>query len=80
VPGNCLVLFPSYRFLADVAAQTRPEKKRVLVQNPSDGDAQRIEILETLRCAIFGDVLLLAVAGGVFAEGVDYPGKMLQVQ
>ncbi len=32
------------------------------------------------RCAraIFGDVLLLAVAGGVFAEGVDYPGEMLR--
>ncbi len=78
VPGNCLALFPSYRFLSDVAARTRPEKKRVLVQNPTDGDAQRGEILETLRGAIFGDVLLLAVAGGVFAEGVDYPGKMLQ--
>jgi DNA excision repair protein ERCC-2 len=78
VPGNCLVLFPSYAFLADVAAHTRPQKKRVLVQNRGDGDAQREEILETLRGAVLGDVLLLAVAGGVFAEGVDYPGKMLQ--
>jgi DNA excision repair protein ERCC-2 len=31
-----------------------------------------------LRSSLFGDVLLLAVAGGVFAEGVDYPGEMLQ--
>ena len=28
--------------------------------------------------AVLGDVLLLAVAGGVFAEGVDYPGDMLR--
>ena len=27
---------------------------------------------------MFGDVMLLAVAGGVFAEGVDYPGDMLR--
>ncbi|MEM8931657.1 MAG: helicase C-terminal domain-containing protein, partial [Acidobacteriota bacterium] len=78
VPGNTLALFPSYRFLADVAGFVRPSSKRVLVQNPGDGDRQREEILDTLRSAIFGDVLLLAVAGGVFAEGVDYPGDVLK--
>lgn len=78
VPGNCLALFPSYKFLAEVSARIRPQKKRVLVQSPGDGDRQRDDILETLRSAIFGDVLLLAVAGGVFAEGVDYPGDMLK--
>ena len=78
VPGNCLALFPSYRFLSDVAVLLRSEKKRVLVQSPGDGDRQRQDILETLRGAMFGDVLLLAVAGGVFAEGVDYPGDVLK--
>lgn len=78
VPGNCLALFPSYRFLAEVASFLRSERKRVLVQNPGDGERQRQDILETLRGAMFGDVLLLAVAGGVFAEGVDYPGDVLK--
>ena len=78
VPGNCLALFPSYQFLAEVAALMQPKRKRVLLQTRADGDREREEILEMLRTAIFGDVLLLAVAGGVFAEGVDYPGKMLQ--
>ena len=78
VPGNTLALFPSYRFLGDVATLMRPKRKRVLVQNAGDGDAQREDILDTLRTAIFGDVLLLAVAGGVFAEGVDYPGDVLK--
>ncbi len=78
VPGNCLALFPSYRFLGEVASFLRSEKKRVLVQNPGDGERQRQDILDTLRGAIFGDVLLLAVAGGVFAEGVDYPGDVLK--
>lgn len=78
VPGNCLALFPSYQFLAEISGRMRPGRKRVLVQQVSDGDRQREEILNTLRTALFGDVLLLAVAGGVFAEGVDYPGDMLK--
>lgn len=78
VPGNTLALFPSYQFLGNVASLMRCQKKRVLVQNPGDGDGQREDILDTLRSAIFGDVLLLAVAGGVFAEGVDYPGDVLK--
>ncbi|MEM6455402.1 MAG: ATP-dependent DNA helicase [Acidobacteriota bacterium] len=78
VPGNCLALFPSYRFLAEVAARLDCRQKRVLTQSRSDGDAQREAILETLRSALMRDILLLAVAGGVFAEGVDYPGDMLQ--
>ena len=78
VPGNCLALFPSYGFLAEVSGRLRTHRKRVAIQNPGDGDRQREEMLDLLRTAIFGDVLLLAVAGGVFAEGVDYPGDVLK--
>jgi DNA excision repair protein ERCC-2 len=78
VPGNCLALFPSYRFLAEVAARLPAPGKRVLVQERAAGDREREEILAALRSALFGDVLLLAVAGGVFAEGVDYPGDALK--
>jgi DNA excision repair protein ERCC-2 len=78
VPGNCLALFPSYQFLAEVAGRMRLRSKRVLVQRQADGDREREAILTTLRGAIFGDVLLAAVAGGVFAEGVDYPGEVLK--
>ncbi len=78
IPGNCLALFPSYDFLAEVAQRTQLQGKRLLLQRRADGDREREEILETLRQALFGDVLLYAVAGGVFAEGVDYPGEMLK--
>ena len=78
VPGNCLALFPSYDFLSEVAGRMRLRTKRVLVQRQADGDREREAILDTLRLAMLGDVLLLAVAGGVFAEGVDYPGDMLR--
>jgi Rad3-related DNA helicase len=52
--------------------------KRVLVQEAASGDRQRESVLDALRRSLFGDVLLLAVAGGVFAEGVDYPGESLK--
>lgn len=78
VPGNCLVLFPSYDFLRQVASHLAVSSKRILIQSRSDGDREREEILDALRSALLGDVLLLAVAGGVFAEGVDYPGEVLK--
>jgi DNA excision repair protein ERCC-2 len=78
VPGNCLALFPSYGFLAEVAGRMRLRSKRFLIQRQADGDRERERILETLRAAVLGDVLLAAVAGGVFAEGVDYPGEVLK--
>ncbi len=78
VPGNCLALFPSYKFLDEVARQLDVKRKRILIQRPSGSDQEREEILQILRSALMGDVLLMAVAGGVFAEGVDYPGDMLK--
>ncbi|HEX2164520.1 MAG TPA: helicase C-terminal domain-containing protein [Thermoanaerobaculia bacterium] len=78
VPGNCLALFPSYGFLAQVAAEMPEVGKRLLVQHSGAGDGERDLILDALRRSLFGDVLLLAVAGGVFAEGVDYPGDALR--
>jgi DNA excision repair protein ERCC-2 len=78
VPGNCLALFPSYAYLAEIAELIRSTSKRILVQRRTDSDRAREEILAALRGAMFRDVFLLAVAGGVFAEGVDYPGDVLQ--
>jgi DNA excision repair protein ERCC-2 len=78
VPGNCLALFPSYAFLAEVSGRMRLATKRVLIQRQADDEKARDVLLQALRSAVFGDVLLVAVAGGVFAEGVDYPGEVLK--
>jgi DNA excision repair protein ERCC-2 len=78
VPGNCLALFPSYAFLAEVTGRMRMRNKRVLVQRQADSEQERNLLLQALRSAVFGDILLVAVAGGVFAEGVDYPGEVLK--
>jgi DNA excision repair protein ERCC-2 len=78
VPGNCLALFPSYSFLSEVTGRLRLRRKKALVQRQADSDKERDLILQMLRQSIFGDILLVAVAGGVFAEGVDYPGEILK--
>jgi DNA excision repair protein ERCC-2 len=76
-PGrNALVLFPSYAFLREVAARLVAPGHRVEVQRGDDSERLRREMLARLR-ANDEPVLLLAVLGGVFAEGVDYPGEML---
>jgi DNA excision repair protein ERCC-2 len=76
-PGrNALVLFPSYAFLKEVADRLEAPGHRVELQRGDDSDRLRREILGRLR-GNHEPVLLLAVLGGVFAEGVDYPGEML---
>jgi DNA excision repair protein ERCC-2 len=73
---NALVLFPSYAFLQEVAARLSVPGHRVEVQRGDDSDRLRREMLDRLR-GNHEPVLLMAVLGGVFAEGVDYPGEML---
>ena len=73
---NAMVLFPSYAFLREVADRLAAPGHRIEIQRSEDSDRLRQEILARLR-ANREPVLLLAVLGGVFAEGVDYPGEML---
>jgi len=76
-PGhNALALFPSYAFLREVAARLVSPGHRVEIQRGEDSNRLRQEVLERLRQSQ-EPVLLLGVLGGVFAEGVDYPGDML---
>jgi DNA excision repair protein ERCC-2 len=76
-PGNVLALFPSYRFLDDVRRHL-PSLRDRRVLRPSDRstELERTAALEAMRDG-GPPVLLLAVSGGAFAEGVDYPGEML---
>jgi len=76
-PGrNALALFPSYAFLREVANRITVPGHRVEIQRGDDTDRGRRDILARLR-GQNEPALLLAVLGGVFAEGVDYPGEML---
>ncbi len=76
-PGNALVLFPSYRFLSEVAAVMPTTCARLMVQRADLSDFERQQILQALAAPPPGGVLLFAVSGGMYAEGVDYPGELL---
>ena len=76
-PGNALALFPSYQFLEKVAGLLPATRARVVVQRPSLSEAARRQIFQELAAPPPPGILLLAVLGGMYAEGVDYPGELL---
>ncbi len=75
--GNALVLFPSYRFLASVAERMPPTRASLLLQRADLSDFERQRVLSALTSPPPEGILLFAVSGGMFAEGVDYPGDVL---
>jgi DNA excision repair protein ERCC-2 len=75
--GNGLVLFPSYQFLEQVAGKMPPIRARLMVQRPNLNQNERDGIFQSLASAPREGVLLFAVLGGMYAEGVDYPGELL---
>ncbi len=75
--GNFLALFPSYAFLREIAERMPPIRKQVMVQRSDMTDYERNAILDILRDRPKRGNLILAVSGGMYAEGVDYQGDML---
>jgi len=76
--GNFLTLFPSYAFLREVSDRMPALQKNVLVQRNDMTDYERNAFLDILRTRSFrGGNLILAVSGGMYAEGIDYQGDML---
>lgn len=74
-PGNYFAFFPSFEFLREVAGLLSPPEYEILIQNPYMPDHQRTALLERLKENGRAH-LVLAVQGGLFAEGVDYPGEL----
>jgi len=75
--GNDLVLFPSYRFLEQAARRLPSTRSRLLVQRADLSDFERQQILKALASPPPEGILLFAVSGGMYAEGVDYPGELI---
>ncbi len=73
--ANVLTLFPSYAFLDAVHDRLPPVPHTVIAQRPGVTDAEQGAVLAALGSG--APHLVLAVLGGIFAEGVDYPGTML---
>jgi len=79
-PGNCIVYFPSYRYLQDCLQYMREsgldEMDRLLwVQERDQGDAGRETLLALLEAQ--RNVAAFCMLGGVFGEGIDLPGHRL---
>jgi DNA excision repair protein ERCC-2 len=74
--GNYMALFPSYDFLRGVAGRVPEGPWEILVQEPKMTEQQRSSLLEALKESQ-PPKLIFAVQGGLFAEGVDYPGETL---
>ncbi|MEQ1875353.1 MAG: ATP-dependent DNA helicase [Bdellovibrionia bacterium] len=74
-PGNYFAFFPSFEFLERVADLLHLPEFLILRQRREMKNAQVEEYLEEMK-ARRKPVLLFGVQGGVFSEGVDYPGDM----
>lgn len=77
IRGNVLALFPSYSFLEHVSTRLPSSGKEVMVQRTDMTDWERRNLLDRLRDGHDTGHLILAVSGGMYAEGVDYQGDML---
>lgn len=75
-PGNYFVFFPSFAFLRSVHDRVKLPHCEVLQQTPSMNAIEVEKVLGALRESTKPTVVF-AVQGGVFSEGVDYPGKMI---
>jgi len=75
-PGKYAAYFPSFKFLADVRRLLELPREQVLIQHSEMSGDERELLLEQLRQSE-EPRLLLAVMGGVFAEGIDLPGEDL---
>ncbi len=74
--GNYMALFPSYEFMRGVAAKLPEGIWELHVQEPKMTERQRQALLDALA-EPQPPKLVFAVQGGLFAEGIDYPGETL---
>ena len=72
--GNYLIFFPSFEFLELCWPFVRIEGFEKIRQPVRSTDEEREAILDQLRSG--EGYLFFAVMGGVFSEGVDFPGNM----
>lgn len=76
-PGNYLVFFPSYAYMeqvSDLYRERYPDQYMLVQQRYSDTRA-RTEFLDEFDGS--RRVLGFAIMGGIYGEGVDFPGEKL---
>ncbi|MGQ4809662.1 3'-5' exonuclease DinG [Candidatus Entotheonellaceae bacterium PAL068K] len=76
-PGNYIAFFPSFVYLRQVRTWLQLSGHCLIEQSQTMTESDRTRVLHGLRQRHRETRLVLAVQGGIFAEGVDYPGEML---
>jgi len=74
-PGNYLVFFPGFDYLQNVSLFLGNCPVEIIRQRPEMQEEERREILAIIKKKET-PVALLAVLGGIFAEGIDFSGDM----
>lgn len=74
--GNYMALFPSFEFMNLLARELKLPHYQILIQEKKMNAKKTENFLEILKSSD-APTLLLGVQGGIFSEGVDYPGNML---
>lgn len=74
--GNYIVFFPSYQYLNKVVSSIDSPNYEMIVQTNSLTEAQRNDIINSFKDNNKSHVGFF-VMGGVFSEGIDYIGDML---
>lgn len=75
--GNYFAFFPSFEFLERTLGCLGPPEGYTILKQRREMKAHEIQaILDHLREGA-APTIVFAVQGGVFSEGVDYPGRMI---
>ncbi|MHA1448806.1 MAG: ATP-dependent DNA helicase [Candidatus Hodarchaeales archaeon] len=76
--GNYFAFFPSFDYMMTVLDKLNHlGAKNLLVQDRTMSDRSRRKFLEQMTKSKTG-LICLGVQGGIFSEGVDYPGDLLE--
>ena len=75
-PGNYFVFFPSFDFLEKVSAQLEVPGFEIILQKRNMEKFEVEGVIRHLRDQV-RPTIVMAVQGGVFSEGVDYPGESI---
>lgn len=73
--GNYFVFFPSFEFLDRVHGLFRAPEGTLVLKQERDMQAAKVSAVLDRLGAGDGPVIVFAVQGGTFSEGVDYPGE-----
>ncbi|MDP3918997.1 MAG: ATP-dependent DNA helicase [Nanoarchaeota archaeon] len=79
VPGNSVIFFPSYHLRDQIYEHLRARSEKTMFLEETElSKQQRSDLLDRFKTYKDDGAVLLAVAGGSFAEGIDLPGDLLK--